>query len=286
VAVYKRTYKAYSGPLTNPVTRFLVLQRYAFRAVFRSRLLLIGYIACFIPIVFVLCTLYLNQNATLLALVGQKVGFVKINGTFFLNFLTFQGVLAGIVTAFIGPTLIAPDLVNGGLSLYLSRPFSRAEYILGKGAVLGFLTGAITLLPGMLIFAVQSSLVGWNWFLDNLNLASATLFTCGILILLLTLLGLAMSALVRWRIVAGALILAVFAIGKGFGAMIDNVMRTTSGGYIDMQHLIARVSTSMFQGTVADDDISVTGAWIALITICALLGLILNRKLRVCEVAG
>ena len=70
----------------------------------------------------------------------------------------------------------------------------------------------------------------------------ASFFICLVAISVLTLLGLAMSALVRWRIVAGALILAVFAIGKGFAAMIDNVMRTQSGHYIDLQYLIARVS--------------------------------------------
>lgn len=286
MAVYKRTYKAYAGPLTSPVSRFLVLQRYAFRSVFKSRMLLMAYMGCFIPIIFVLCALYLNQNASVLALVGQKTGFIKVNGSFFMNVLGFQGVLAGILTAFIGPTLVAPDLVNGALSLYMSRPFSRAEYILGKGAVIATLAGAITLLPGLLMFAVQSSLVGWNWMLDNFYLATATLLTCGILLAVFTLLGLAMSALVRWRIVAGALILAVFAIGKGFGAMIDNVMRTTNGAYIDIQSLIQTVARDLFHTTAPLDSIPAAGAWIALISICAVLLSIINRKLRVCEVAG
>ena len=286
MAVYKRTYKAYDGPLTAPASRFLVLQRYAFRAVFKSRLLALAYLLCFIPSIFVLCTLYLNQNASVLALVGQKVGFIKIDGSFFMNFLGFQGVLAGLLTAFIAPTLVAPDLVNGALSLYLSRPFSRAEYILGKGAVVATLAGALTLLPGLVIFTVQSSLVGWNWMLGNFYLATATLLVCGILLAVFTLLGLAMSALVRWKIVAGALILAVFAIGKGFGAMIDNVMRTSNGDYIDIQSLIQTVATDLFHNTAPVDNIPVAGAWIALIAICGLLLLIINRKLRVCEVAG
>jgi ABC-2 type transport system permease protein len=286
VAVYKRTYKTYSGPLTNPASRFLVLQRYAFRSVFKSRMLLIGYMACFIPVIVVLCSLYLNQNATLLALVNQKTGFIKIDGSFFMNVLGFQGTLAGILTAFIAPTLVAPDLVNGALSLYMSRPFSRAEYILGKGAVIATLAGALTLLPGLLIYIVQSSLIGWNWMLDNFYLATATVLTCGILLAIFTLLGLAMSALVRWRIVAGALILAVFAIGKGFAAMIDNVMRTTDGVYIDMQYLIQRVATDLFHTSAPVDDIPVAAAWVALFAICGLLLYILDRKLRVCEVAG
>jgi ABC-2 type transport system permease protein len=286
VAIYKRTYKAYAGPLTPPWSRFLVLQRYAFRSVFKSRMLLMGYMACFIPILVVLCILYLNQSASVLALLGEKAGFIKVNGSFFMNFLGFQCILAGVLTAFIGPTLVAPDLVNGALSLYMSRPFSRAEYIVGKGAVLAILAGAITLLPGLLMFSVQSSLVGWNWMLDNFYLANATFFTCVIVLAVFTLLGLAMSALVRWRIVAGALILAVFAIGKGFAAMIDSVMRTNNGDYIDVQHLIQTVAQDLFHNTGPVDDIPVFGAWIALIAICGLLLYILNRKLRVCEVVG
>jgi ABC-2 type transport system permease protein len=286
MAVYKRTYKPYNGPLTHPASRFLVLQRYAFRSVFKSRMLDVGYMACFIPCILVICMLYLNQNASVLGLVGQKAGFLKIDGPFFLNFLGFQFTLAGILTAFIGPSLVAPDLINGALSLYMSRPFSRAEYILGKGSVLATLIGAITLLPALLMFTVQSSLMGWNWTLNNFYLANATIFACLIAISVLTLLGLAMSALVRWRIVAGALILAVFAIGKGFAAMIDNVMRTESGNYIDLQYLISKISNDLFHVQNYTDEIPVFAAWIALIAICGLLLYILNRKLRVCEVAG
>lgn len=286
MAVYKRTYKAYDGPMTHPATRFLVLQRYAFRSVFKSRTLLMGYMLCFIPPILILCVLYLNQNASVLGLIGQKTGVFKINGPFFQNFLGFQFILAGLLTAFVGPTLVAPDLVNGALSLYMSRPFSRAEYLLGKGSVVATLAGAITLLPGLLMFAVQSSLMGWKWMFGNFYLATATVLTCAAALSVLTLLALAMSALVRWRIVAGALILAVFAIGKGFAAMIDSVMRTTSGDYIDLQHLIATVSNDLFQVNNFNEGISVASAWIALIVICALLLWILNRKLRVCEVAG
>jgi len=287
MAVYKRTYKPYAGPLTTPILRFLVVQRYAFNTVSKSRLLNTGYVACFIPVIFVICALYLNQNASVLGLVGQHPGFMKIDGSFFMNILGFQGVLAGILTAFIGPSLVAPDLVNGSLSLYMSRPISRAEYILGKGAVIGALAGAITLLPALLMFFVQSSLVGWNWMLNNIYLLNASVFVCSIIIAIFTLLGLAMSALVRWKIVAGALILAVFAIGKGFGAMIDNVMRTNSGNYLDLQTLIQIVAMDMFHTTPQSTEyVPVWSAWVALIAICGLLLFILNRKLRVCEVAG
>jgi ABC-2 type transport system permease protein len=288
MAVYKRTYRAYTGPLTNPTWRFLVLQRYALKSIFRSRFLLVGYLACFIGPILALCVLYLNQNAGILAQIGQKPGLIKINGNWFANFLAFQGGLAGLLTAFVGPSLVAPDLTNGALSVYLSRPFSRTEYILGKGSVLGGLIASITLLPALILFSVQSSLSGWTWFTDNIFIAGGTLATCAIMTTLFSLLGLAMSAFVRWRIVAGALVLAVFAAGKGFGAVVNAVMRSDRdiGYYLDLQHLLTVIGQSLFQARAADEPISALAASLTVAIVCALLLLLINRKLKVCEVAG
>jgi len=286
MAVYKRTYRGYSGALTNPAWRFLVLQRYAFKAVFRSRFLLIGYVGCFIAPLLCLCVLYLNQNASVLSMAGEKPGFIKIDAAWFQNLLSFQGILAGLLTAFVGPTLVAPDLANGALPMYLSRPFSRAEYILGKGMVLGSLIGSITLAPLLICFIVQSSLVGFNWFTKNSYLGTGIVLSSLLLMAVLILLGLAMSAFVRWRLVAGALILGVFAAGKGFGAVINAVMRNGAGYYFDIQYLLSTAAASLFGHSADDDPISPLNAWIAIIVFCSLLLLLINRKLRVCEVAG
>ncbi|MEP6714762.1 MAG: ABC transporter permease subunit [Terriglobia bacterium] len=285
MAVYKRTYHSYAGPLTNPLWRFLVLQRFAFKAVMKSRFLLIGYLACFIAPVLIICMLYLNQNASILAMVKQKPGFLNIDGRYFFNFLNFQAVCAGLLTAFVGPTLVAPDLANGALPMYLSRSLSRAEYILGKGMVLGAIISSITLAPLLLMFAVQSSLVGYAWFIDNFYLFNAIVVASLLVMSVFILLGLAMSAWVRWRIVAGALVLGSFVAGKGFGAVINGVMRTEKGYYLDLQHLLSSVGGSLFHNAAADEPISALAAFITLMIFCVGLLLLINRKLRVCEAA-
>jgi ABC-2 type transport system permease protein len=286
MAVYKRTYRAYSGPLTNPAWRFLVLQHYAFRAVFRSRSLLVGYVACFIAPLGAICALYLNQNTPALSAIHAKPGILSINGAWFLGLMTLQGVLAGLLTAFVGPSLIAPDLSNGALPLYLSRPFSRTEYVLGKGSVLGSLIASVTLAPVLLCFVIQSSLMGFDWFAKNLYIAGGIVVGSLLLMAVLILLGLAMSAWVRWRIGAGALILGAFVAGKGFGAVINAVMRTTGGYYLDLQHLLATVAGSLFHDVPVGEPVSAIAAAFTLLVFCALLLLLINRKLRVCEVAG
>lgn len=285
MAVYKRTYRAYAGPLTNPLWRFLVLQRYALKGIFRSRFLLIGYVACFFLPVLAVCGIYLNQNAGILAQINSKPGFLKIDGNFFLIVLQIQGSLAGLLTAFVGPSLIAPDLTNGALPLYLSRPVSRTEYILGKGMVLGSLIASITLLPALLMFVIQSSLAGYTWFSQNLFLANGIVWTNLLLMTLFILLGLAMSAWVRWRIVAGALVLGVFVAGKGFAAVVNAAMRTDTGYYLDLQHLLATVAGSLLHHAAENEPIPVAAAFIAILAVCALLLLLIKRKLRVCEAA-
>src|SRR5215472_414688 len=271
MAVYKRTYRAYAGPLTNPAWRFLVLQRYAMRAVFRSRFLLIGYIACFWLPVFAVCALYLNQNAGILAQVSQRPGFMKVDGRFFLIFLQIQGGLAGLLTAFVGPSLIAPDLTNGGLPIYLSRPISRTEYILGKGMVLGGLIASITLIPALLLFAIQASLVGLDWFSSNFFLVNGVIWSSLLLMVILILLGLAMSAWVRWRIVAGALVLAIFAAGKGFGAVVNAAMRTQAGDYLDIQHLLSAFAGSLLHNVADGEHVTAAAASFTLLLFCAML---------------
>src|SRR6266852_1287555 len=71
------------------------------------------------------------------------------------NFVSVQGVFAFLLTAFTGPGLISPDLANGALPLYFCRPFSRAEYVIGKSSVLAILLSQITWVPGLVLFAVQ-----------------------------------------------------------------------------------------------------------------------------------
>ena len=63
--------------------------------------------------------------------------------------------LALFLAAFIGPGQISPDLANNALSLYLARPFSRVEYVLGKMSVLLILMSVMTWVPGLLLFGLQ-----------------------------------------------------------------------------------------------------------------------------------
>ena len=111
------------------------------------------------------------------------------------------------MTAFIGPGMIAPDLANNALPLYFCRPLSRTEYVLGRACVILFLLSFITWIPGPGDFRhrIQSFRSGWAW--DTANFAAGILVGLVVLDLVLTLFALALSAWVRWKLVAGGLLL-------------------------------------------------------------------------------
>ncbi len=284
MAVYRRTYTSYSGPLTPAWSRCLVLFRYSRRNLFRSKLQTGLFVLCFFYPLVSLITIYLAHNLSFLERFGTTGGpFVRIDNKFFFYFVNVQGMLAFVLTAFSGPGLISPDIANGALPLYFCRPFYRAEYVLGKASVLAILLSEITWVPGLVLFAVQASLAGSEWAWHHLWIAGSIILSSLIWIAILSLLAMALSAWVKWRIVAGALLLAVLFFGAGFAQAINGVMRTQSGHFIDIVYLMATVWSSLFRMD-SGRAMSPAQAWIALLGYCGICLALLVRKVRAYEV--
>lgn len=284
MAVYRRSYASYSGALTPAWSRGLVLFHYSRRKLFRSKFQTGLFAACFFYPVFCLFVIYAAHNLDFLQKFGAAgAQFVIIDNKFFFYFVHVQGVLAFLLTAFVGPGLISPDIANGALPLYLCRPFSRVEYVLGKSVVLATLLSQVTWIPGLVLFAMQASLAGDAWTWNHLWIAGSLVASCLIWIAFLSLLAMALSAWVKWRIVAGALLLAVLFFGAGFAQAIDNVMRTQMGHFLNVVYLMATVWTSLFRIN-GERAIPVFQAWMALLAYCVICLVLLVRKVRAYEV--
>src|SRR5580765_2552366 len=123
MAVYKRGYRRYAGPITGAWTRFMVLPRYAWQRLYQQRLVVLLTMAAFVWPLLCAGFVYLTNHAELLQ--GLDPGFRKfitVDGRFFSIFMYVQAGFAGFITALAGPGLVAPDLANNALPLYFSRP--------------------------------------------------------------------------------------------------------------------------------------------------------------------
>src|SRR5918993_212917 len=210
MAVYEQTYKRYAGPLTPEWSRFLIIPRHAYRAVFNSKLFTAFFVICFIPLLVEAILIYLHHNVSAIAIMQIDVkALVPIDAFFFETFVSIQGGFAFIVALLVGPPLVSRDLRNNALPLYLCRPFTRTEYVMGKMSVLLILLSGMTWIPQLLMFLFQSYLAGFEWFRSNLWIASAMVIAGVVWILLLALISQTLSALLKWRIIASGAMLGL-----------------------------------------------------------------------------
>jgi len=302
MAVYEHTYKQYLGKLTPEWSRFLVIPRHAFRDVFKSKLFTAFFVICFLPLLVEAILIYLHHNVSALAILRVNVReLIPIDASFFQFWVNFQAWPAYLVMLLVGPPLVSRDLRNNALPLYLCRPFSRTEYVLGKMSVLLILLSVITWVPQMLLFLFQSYLEGATWFAENLHLASAIFISSVVWILLLALLSQAVSALVKWRVIASGALLGIFFIPWVFGEVVNNLFMTRWGNIISLGALMRNVTAGLF-GTFAQasgqmvefdgrigreivvNEMPLWAAWLALFVVCAICLALLSRKVKAYEV--
>lgn len=284
MAVYKRTYKGYAGGLTPQWSRFMILPRYSYARLFQSKFLLMFLALCAIYPIGAAGFIYIAHNVSFLKAINPQMGnFLEVNETFFLTFCNFQATMAYLLTAIVGPTLVSPDVTNNAMPLYLCRPFTRTEYVLGRMMVLLYLLAWITWIPGLILFGIQADMAGWDWTRDHLWLAWGLFAGLFVWSLILSLIALAISAWVRWKIAAGGLILGLFFAGAGFGAAINAVMRTHNGSLIDIVQMMATVWSQLLHHEISNN-VTPTQAWTVLGIVSAISLWLLSKKVRAFEV--
>lgn len=307
MAVYEHLYGAYEGESQSALSRFLVIPRYALSDVFKSKLLTTFFILCFIYPLIAAILVYLHHNVNAIALLQIDVReLLPIDASFFRTFLEVQGGFAFILTVLVAPPLISRDLANNALPLYLCRPLSRTEYVLGKLVVVAALLSLVTWIPGLLIFFFQASLSGFGWLWSNFWMAGAIFVGFMIWILLLSLLALAVSSIVKWRVVASGALLGMFFIPSAFGEIVNQLFLTRTGSLISMWasmnsiwrglfglfvrqagSIRGRVSNPVYDGQFMDITLMeppLWASWLVIVLVSGVCVLLLARRVRAYEV--
>jgi ABC-2 type transport system permease protein len=287
MAVYKRTYKAYQGTLTPGWSRFTVLSRYGFSTLFASRPFTAYTVLCFLPFLGWLAFIYVVNNASVQALLNVQFGRTPlIDNNVFLTLLSVEAVMSFVLTAWGAPGTISKDFANHGVQLYLSRPLSRVEYLVGKVSVIAALLSCTTWIPALVLFLVQAELHGHGWGWDNLWMMGSIFVAATLWIALVSLLSMALAVWVRWRIAATALMLGIFFVLPGFGAAMDAILRTNWGLLLNLSYVFSAVWAHLFriQGHGRFDLVPLWSAWASILTFCFISLWLLHRRLKAREV--
>ena len=132
----------------------------------------------------------------------QLSTFIEIDSDFFQKFLFSitpfpTAFLIALVVIFGGSGLISNDLKHNTLSLYLSKPISWIDYLIGKFIVIGVLLVCMTLIPGLLLFLEQALLTDTTFLKENFWVPFSIILYSAIIIVTTSLLMLLFSSLTK-----------------------------------------------------------------------------------------
>lgn len=242
MSVYKHDYRAYTGRLTPPWMRIVVLVRYALAEAWSSKITVGLFTLSLLPPIVFLVLVYLANNPLARALVmrANAVG-IAMDAAFFLKVLEVQCWFALAVLAWIAPRLVAFDLADNALPIVLSHPVSRFGYVCAKLVALFASLSLVTWVPCLMLFAFQSYSASEGWGFAHLRIAMGLFVGSVVWIAFLSMLGLALSAWVRWRVVATGAIFAAVFVPAGIGAIVTAILRTRWGFLLNLPVAISQV---------------------------------------------
>ena len=237
--------------------------------------------------------IYIIVHAALIYILNQVPGAMfsfGIDNEFFQNFL-FRNPGAGppssfliaLIAIFGGSGLIATDLKNNALSLYLSKPISWIDYLIGKFAVMGILLSCLTLIPGLLLFLQHVLLTDISFLKENYWMPFSIIAYSVIIILVSSVLMLVFSSLTsnpRYAIIGFC---AVWFGSPVIYEILKVITRTSKVALVSIWANYDILGTALF-GDVSNYAVHWVWALLTQIALIALCIFVLHRRIRAVEI--
>jgi len=196
--IYEQTYRRHEARGTLRRVRFWPITREALRLILARRAFLGLLVVAWLPFVVRVIQIYVVTRFP------EASRILPVDGRLFGEFLIQQSVWMMFITIFGGAGLVANDLRTGAILVYLSRPLTRRDYVLGKLGVLMLLNLSVTLVPGLLLYLIALALAPDQFLKWNLAwIGPAIVLQSLVMSLVMGLVGLAVSSLSRSARVAG-----------------------------------------------------------------------------------
>jgi len=164
--VYENKYKIRPWAEQKGLFRLLAFSRYTYLQLKDKKPVQTFFIMSWAPFIITLAIIYLTINVKILERFRVPLNVLPlINARFFKYYLFWQMPFVLFFTMIIGPPLIANDIRHKALPMILSKPISRAQYILGKFLILFILLSMVTWVQGVFLFIATTAAMpaASNW---------------------------------------------------------------------------------------------------------------------------
>jgi ABC-type transport system involved in multi-copper enzyme maturation permease subunit len=204
----------------------------------------------------------------------------------FRQFLEQQQTFVFFVTVYVGAGLIANDRRANALQIYLSKPLTRAEYVLGKLAILMTFLTLVTWLPAIVLLIVQISFAGnFTFFKNNVFLFPAITLFAFLQVALASATMLALSSLSNSSRYVAILYAAVIFFTQAVYGVLYAVTRSTAFSWLSFSANLSQLGDVIFRQKP-----EYATPWpVSLLMVVVLIvvsGLVLERRVRGIEVVA
>jgi len=239
--IYEQTYRRHQARASLRRVRFWPITREALRLILARRL--------FLVLLFVACIPFLARVIQIYVVTRfpEAGRILPVDGRLFGEFLLQQWLWMLVITIFGGAGLIANDLRTGAILVYLSRPLTRRDYVLGKLGVLMLLNLSVTFVPGLLLYLIALALAPDQFLKWDLAwIGPAIVLQSAVMSLVMSLVGLAVSSLSRSARVAGIGFFAVVAGLEVARGILYAMYRRPETALISVRASLQALATALF----------------------------------------
>lgn len=268
--LYDLSYRRFEGPRTGRSRRSLSLARSAAAQLLKKRSFLLLLAAAWVPVVARAIQIYVARQFP------EAPDFFDVGARTWRQFLSQQVLFLPVVlvSLYTGASAIASDVSSGAIVVYLSKPVSRLDYLLGKWMPVGAAIAFVTLVPALVLFILQLALAPDLGFLRSSPwLPFAILSYSAWLCLFFSLAVLAVSSVCRSGRIAGAGFAALV-----FGGNALSVAASSPPPYLGVW-TAAMDSGYWFFGDTASGQ-SPRACLVAMGLMMVVFALVLERRLR------
>jgi hypothetical protein len=279
--IYDQGYRRYVARSPLAHARFWPITREALAMVLARRWFLFLLLGSLLPFLVRVGQIYV---VTRFPEVGRML---PIDGRLFGQFLNGQILLMVLLTVFGASGLIANDLRTGAILVYLSRPLTQRDYILGKLGVPMALNLAVTLAPASLLYLAGLLLAPDQYLKWSLVwIAPAIVAHSVAASLVLSLLTLAISSLSRSARVAGLGLVGVFFGLEMMRTVLQAGFNRNEAVLISLWGGLKALSVAFFG--VEDPQLDISWVWPLLVLTAASIGClsVLRSRVRAVEIVS
>jgi ABC-2 type transport system permease protein len=278
VPIHDQGYRRYGGRRASHGSAWWIIARTQLLSALKLRSFVILLLFSWVPFLVRGVQIYLATSF-------QQVSMLAATAQTFREFLDQQGLFIFLVTIALGGA-IADDRRANALQLYLSKPLTRVEYVLGRLVPSMICLLGITLLPAMLLILLQIAFSGSTAFLrQNLFLLPAITLVSVVQALLSSCAILALSSLSKSRRFVSVMYAGIIF----FTAAMYQILRTITGS-----RAWAAISPGDMIDVVADAVFRIRATppvpvGVAVLVIVLLIGAslwILERRIRAVEIVA